>query len=536
MASLAQTESGPSDGLRGMLLPLLVAALARGALLLLIEGDPGDGVVRTATAADWLTQHYRLFGAHTWPELNYLLPAAAISLSGEMYWGVRVLYAVLSLAIVPLAYVIGRDISDERGARAAAWMAALTPYLLVLSTDGARGEPLFAASALLCVFGAQRWSSSGYRLRWIVVAALGAVLAEGFRFDGVVVAAGVGFAMLVAAWQSRKSVRTAQLIIGLLLFAALSLAYPLALGIEWNARYGDPLHYMHTAQANSEQFLSGGEHPRWPTWFYRMYGSVFPLLGAAYTLSPVFFALAMWGLWRCIRLRRGLPLTMAIVAYGLFFMRGTVTFLTQPQLRYAAILGILLLPFIAEGARGVRALAGQIRPLSRIWAVGFATAALVQIVVAVATLKPLGMLSRQLSGTGLIQYAPFSTRQVLAQLDSLRPRRLLVSGFVPGSYIYLAKGFRRATFQIRYTSIYKNGTYVRTRDEYITSVKAQILNDGLVLVETGSRMQGFTDGLARDPLGIAVPAQDSVFTWEGYRLSVISRSSHLALLSAQALH
>lgn len=525
---------------RAVRAPLAAAVLLRVALLVFGEGDPGDGVNRTLTAYTWLTTDYRLFGAHTWPELNYLFPAAAIRATGELYWGTRVLFALISLATVPLAYAIAVGFTDRRAARPVAWLAALLPYAAVLGTDGARGEIAFVVGALFAAYFAQRWIVAGLQPRDAVLAAVGVIWAEGFRFDGVVVGAGVGAAMTLAALLrvTRDGDRgaTGRAVLGLALFAVLSLVYPLALGFEWYTRYDDALYYMHTAATNSGQFLVGGEHARWSPAFYRTYSALFPFLGAAYLLTPVFALLALVGIAKSWRRPVAWPLLAALAAYTLFFVRGTVTMLVQPQLRYAAIPGLLALPFVVAG---VAALSAGASTRSRIrfssqWLLGagVVVALLVQGVTTLATVRPMGILSRQLSGTGVVSPVRFAARELLPMMPTRRENgTLIITGFVPGSYVYLASAFRHTGYAVEYASIYRTNTLVMTRDEYERATAARLTPGTLVMVETGGRMQGFTDGLSVDPIGSAVTPQSTRVVWRGIDLEVLGRSQNLALLS-----
>lgn len=524
---------------RAIRAPLAAAVLLRVALLLFGEGDPGDGVNRTLTAYSWLTTDYRLFGAHTWPELNYLFPAAAIRVTGELYWGTRILFALVSLGVVPLAYAIASGLTDRRAARSVAWIAALLPYAAVLGTDGARGEVAFVVGALFAAYFAQRWIADGLQPRDAVLAALGVIWAEGFRFDGVVVGAGVGAAMTLAALLrvTRDGDRgaTGRAVLGLALFAVLSLVYPLALGFEWHARYDDALYYMHTAATNSGQFLVGGEHARWSPAFYRTYSGLFPFLGAAYLLTPVFALLAVVGIVKTWRRPVAWPLLAALLAYTLFFVRGTITMLVQPQLRYAAVPGLLALPFVAAGVVALSSASGRSRfrlSPSLLLGTGVVVAVLVQCVTTLATVRPMGILSRQLSGTGLMPPVRFAARDLLPMLPPPRENgKLIITGFVPGSYVYLASDFRRTGYDVEYASVYRTNTLVMTRDEFERTTAERLTPGTLVMVETGGRMQGFTDGLSVDPIGSAVPSQNARVVWRGIDLEVLGRSQNLALLS-----
>src|SRR5262245_42189159 len=73
---------------RSPVLIVVVAALIRGVLLLTYEGTIQDGITRVATAANWLFNGIGIFGRTSWPEGNYLLPAAALLVWNEPYWSV----------------------------------------------------------------------------------------------------------------------------------------------------------------------------------------------------------------------------------------------------------------------------------------------------------------------------------------------------------------------------------------------------------------------------------------------------------------
>ena len=516
----------------------LAAVILRIVLLAYWEGAATDGIGRTIEAEYWLRGDRPLFGRYTWPELNYIIPAIGIVASGELYWGPRIAFVVLSVAIVPLLYWVSERAAGSRAAHTAAWCAALLPYVAVFSTSGARSETGAAVGTLVAILGILRWDYGQGRIADILLAAAGVAFAQGMRFDAVLVGAGLGLLLLldVIAREGARSYRIA----GMCLFGTLCLVYPVSLAIQWNALYDDPLYFLHTAQINSRQFLIEGGHSRWPDWLWGAYALVFVPLGIGYILSPVILALGVVGVWRIgIRWRSGillLPLLIQTAAIA----RNLLGHTQQPQIRYVFPLALAVIPFVGTGMEWAEArLTRGGRRLSPGWrraplAAMLLSVLLVEGITGLATVDDLGVVSRQLRGSGLVQLDQFVTRSAAAAVGRLGAPgdSLLVMPFVDSPYAVLARQLRSHPAGVTFLPIYRadDSNLVYSLEEYLDVLDRKLGTVRFVLVNSAPTTQGFRGGaLGRDPLGAAVGA-DGLVRWRDHRFRVVTRYARLVLL------
>src|SRR5437762_1122642 len=167
-----------------LLVILLVAAILRLAALVGFEGTIQDGVTRVATARAWIFEGIPTFGRTVWPEGNYLLPAAALLLWGDAYWSVRIMYAIVGLTNVWLVYLLGTAVYGRTAGVTAAWVVALMPFHILVSTDVAMSEEPYITFILLALLAIVRYTAKA--TPWFAAAAgLSVTLATTFRFDGV---------------------------------------------------------------------------------------------------------------------------------------------------------------------------------------------------------------------------------------------------------------------------------------------------------------------------------------------------------------
>jgi hypothetical protein len=523
---------------RAVLFAVLAGAIARALMIPYWEGAYTDGIGRTIVAAQWLSGDVSLFGRNLWPELNYLLPAIAIRLGGgDLFWAPRILSAIISLALVPLSYFIARRVAGREHAAGVAWCAALLPHFVMYGTSGQRSEIPAAVGMLIAALGILRWSFGAGAFTDVVLAAFGVIIAEGMRFDAVLVGAALGFVLLAECVARRDGAPRQRRIVGMALFGTLCLAYPIALGMQWNALFGDPIYVLHLAQENSRQFLiEGGGHARWPKWFYRVYSAVFGPLAMAFVLTPVVAAAAVLGMWRVRRSWDAAALWAVIGIHLLFMTYNLLSFTAQPQIRYLVPLAAILLVFLAPGIEQVAQLA---RGLSAKKSVAWCWAAIIlgvmgtEAIVAVASLRDIGVLSRQLGATGLVQPGQFVVREAL---QSARSRAqpgdsLLITAFAATPYSVLATEFRTGALPVSRISVYKTATLVYSKPEYEAALVARLAQNRFVLLSTATTTQGFTDGLSTDPLrDIKFSASDSTSTWRGVRVRLLKDFGSLRLL------
>jgi hypothetical protein len=237
----------------------------------------------------------------------------------------------------------------------------------------------------------------------------------------------------------------------------------------------------------------------------------------------------MFGLSAGFRGRRFL-LSVPIVIYAAFCIYGTLSLTTQPQIRYAFILGCLLVPFFGLG----------LAQLARYWnvqeraviAFALAVALIVQVASAMATLWQLGVLTRQLTGTSLVQRNPFATRRALhAAIANGTPGDTLVVGAsVRSSYAALGEPFRNGLIQAKMMTVYRTTNLVMTHREYTDTLRRELASSRFVMVDIGGYEMGFVDGLRVDPIGSQVTPATTRLSWGGHDLVVVGRFGKLALL------
>ena len=348
----------PSVRSRGWPAPLAGGAVAR-LLHRLSEGGPVTAPRGPCRHTSGSCTVGACSARRTRPELNYLLPAIGVWLGGDLYWTPRVIFALLSLAAIPLAWLVAREFAGERAARFAAWAMALLPYIVIYSTGGARSDGANGVGMLLAIYGFLRWDFARVRPGYLALAAGGVAMAEGFRFDGVLTGAALGgvlLAELLWRWNAPHRLRR---IGGMTMFGALCLLYPFLLALSWSSQFGDPLHFLHTAQESSRQFLAEGMHRRWPMWIYRSYAVAFLPVATGYILTPVIFLLSVVGIVRLARNWRAAGVIAVLLLYAFFIARNILSFTQQPQIRYALSGAMLLLPFFGPGFDLMRAALGR---------------------------------------------------------------------------------------------------------------------------------------------------------------------------------
>ena len=143
------------------------SALIALAGLLFFEGAVADGTGRTLVAAAWLMAPYNIIGTEVWGTGNYILPALAIALGGDLFYSVRVLYALIGAATIPVLFLLAREV---RGREAAVWagvLFALNPYRLANSLRALTAEVPFMFLVFLGLLLAARRASPGVPRRGV---------------------------------------------------------------------------------------------------------------------------------------------------------------------------------------------------------------------------------------------------------------------------------------------------------------------------------------------------------------------------------
>jgi hypothetical protein len=505
---------------------IVVVALAlRIALLFLFEGTVQDGTSRVGTAAAWLFHGTSIFGRTFWPEGNYLLPAVALLVWNEPYWSVRILYALVGVSTVWLAYALGRDTFGRSAGVVAAWAVALMPYHLLASTDIAMSETPYVSLILLTLLLAARYAS--VPRPWLAVAAgLSLTLAITFRFDGVIWGPPVAGALLIAG--VRRHLPPVRMTGDLALFGLFALSYPLALFIRWSELYPDPLHILAVSKTNTLQFFVNGKHPRWPEWFYQTYALVFWPGSTLVLLSPVLALLGWVGLAGSLRQQRlaPLPISLGILTVCAWFAYATYQHDLLAQWRFALVIAVALSVFCVPGASALVARWPWLTYRQIVVAV-VATAIGSWVVTVYGAFAGAGVTNRQIGLLSPVKPDQFGSRALLAWVAHDLPpgdRVLLTPHVLEQPYLDMHRDELERAGKLIVQSYYlpKSDIVVYSKPALTRLLSEELAQVQYVVTSTSSRELGLRDGLTRELINPA-PDAEGVCVWNGIRLRRVQR-------------
>lgn len=522
--SVAASDSRLSTWLESPVTIVVTAALIRGALLFTYEGTIQDGVTRVGMAANWLFHGLGIFGRTSWPEGNYLLPAAALLIWNEPYWSVRILYALVGVTNVWLIYLLGRTLYGRSAGAVAAWIVACMPFHAQQSVEVATSEVPYLSCivlSLLAIVGYARNPSPSLA----AFGGLSLTIATSFRFDGVVWAIPLGASIAAAAVRHRLPV--ARVARDLTLFGVCAMAFPAALFARWLQLYPDPFTLISRGKLMSQEFFVRGQHLRWPGWVYQSYTLAFWPASTFILLTPLVAALGWTGLLCAIRERRlvALPVVLGIVVVCVWLGYAAFRHDILVQWRYALVVAAPLSVFCLPGAEALTrrwpALTGR-----RIAAATLATAAASAAAVIVLAFVDAGTLTRQIGTLSPIRPDQFASRELLTWIRSdVGPSDpvLLTSHVLEQPYLAMhLPELERAGSVIAQSYFLPNGDLVRTRASLTEQLLTNISRACYVVTTTSTRELGLQDGLYRelvDPAHI----KDDMYVWHGTSLRLIRR-------------
>jgi hypothetical protein len=487
---------------------LLLALLLRLVFLPYFEGDEGDWTHRTVLAYQWLQHPYLIEGTTPWPILNYLVPAVAIKLSGELFWSVRILYLLIALSNIYMLFLLVRELLDDRSAWLAAFLIAINPYHIRCSLNGAMSEPAYVSLVLLALFWAARYRQSS-RVPYLLGAGLAINLATMFRFDAALWGAIAGFLLLVPSGRilpdfTRRSAWTSVIILGLV-----CAVYPIFLSVRWYQLYGNPLYVFHTAQVNAQQFFASGRHPRFAPAIYQTFTLVFWPASAFLVLTPLVTGLAFAGLVYAVR-RKHVELSIGYALFSVWLMYSAYRHTIQAQFRYTLILQVLLSAYFWFGVEQVRRRIPSLYPrglYASCWIVGLATWASIVTI----TFIDVGIITRQLSDLSPIQPAPYAARTGLNWIrEHVKPgERVLVMPDVRSAYLSLTARDLIGDGRIERLSIYRpDGILVYTRHELEEVFRRRVIDTNYVLTQVKYTSIGLQDGIVKGLLSPPAAADE----------------------------
>jgi mannosyltransferase len=306
---------------------------------------PWDGFVGTVVRDNQAPIYYAATKA--WTELAGLSP-----------WSMRIPGLLASAACIPLVAAATRSLAGDRAARTAAWLTAISPFLVQHAQD-ARPYALlsaFAVADLLLLIRFVMGRSPRLGVWWVVLAF--AVVAT--HFYGIFFLAGQGLALLILRPQPIRSWLPAAAVAGLLcggtvVAAALRASGAFAgqyvfgvtavPGVVWSLLAG------YTLMPTSEELHELGSR------------AVLPHLPLALAALPAFLVVTLAGLRRLdARGRAVLLASFGVALLVPFFYRAAAGAGVHPRYFAAAVAPLLMLtaigmaPHEPKSARGVATL------------------------------------------------------------------------------------------------------------------------------------------------------------------------------------
>jgi len=488
---------------------LLLSVVLRLAFLPFFEGEEGDWTHRTILAYEWLRHPSLIEGTTPWPILNYLIPAFAIKVSGELFWSVRVTYLLIALSNIYMLFLLVRELFDERSAVFAALLLAINPYHIRCSLNGAMSEPAYVSFVLLALLLAVRYRET-WRVPYLLGAGLAINLATMFRFDAVLWGVIAGYLLLLAPGRilpevTKRSGWSSVIILGLL-----CAVYPILVAVRWQQLYADPLHFFHMAQLNTQQFFEAGRHPRFSPGLYQTFTVVFWPLSSFLILTPIVAGLAFAGLVYAVVRRKRAELSISYALFSVWLMYSAYRHTILAQFRYTLILQALLSAYFWSGIDLVRRRIPSVSPrgvYASCWIVGLAT----WIGVVAITLMDAGTITRQFQQLSPVQSAPYASRSALLWIrEHVAPgERVLVTPEVQSAYFSLNARDLISEGRIERLSIYRpDGILVYTRHEFEEVFRRRVIDSNYVLTQVNALL-GLQDGRVKGLLSLPAAATEA---------------------------
>lgn len=493
-----------------------IGCLVRIAALFVQEGSVNDSTSRVILVHEWLQKGQpisALFGTQVWADGNYLLPAAILGSGGDLYWAVRVTYALIAVAGIALLYHFGRRVTTEEGAWYGALILALNPFYIGMSLDGAMGE-IPALTLVLAGFCAVWDVRRDARFGQAVIAGVCFGLATLFRYESVVWAALAGIVALTPAESRFPTLRERRRYAVVAIIGVLTAIYPLILVARWSAIHGDPFYYLQVANVNQGQFFSDGQHNTWPWYIYKPFAATFWVTNTFVLLTPVLALVGFVGLARAWRRPSSAPL---VIAYWLFFAVYTYRSLAAIPLplnpRYALPLVAFVLPFANDGLRALRERWRLLTP----WVIRTSIVASVVGAYAAYALfayRDFGVLSRRFGTISPLQPGAYAGRRFANWLDVGAPQaRAILSPCATSAYLLLARRDLLESRRVNAFSIYVDGWRVLDLPGYTEAFANAARSYEFAVFRDGCSGLGLSSGPVSDPF--QPPAADSPYERHG---------------------
>jgi Dolichyl-phosphate-mannose-protein mannosyltransferase len=503
---------------------VVAAALIRAVLLLTYEGMNQDGTTRVEIAANRLLHGISIFGRTSWPEGNYLLPAAALLIWNEPYWSVRILYALVGVTNVWFIYLLGRELYGRAAGAIAAWIVACMPFHAQQSVELATSEVPYLSCIALALLAIVRYVKTPTP-SLAILGGISLTLATTFRFDGVIWGIPLGASIAVAAFRHRLPL--SRVTRDLTLFGVCGIAFPAALFARWMQLYPDVFDIFSRGKLMTQEFFVQGEHLRWPGWLYQSYTLGFWPASTFVILTPLVAALGWTGLVCAIRQRQlaALPVVLGIVVACIWLGYAAFRHDILVQWRYALVVVAPLCVFCLPGAEALTRL-WPVLTRRRIAVATLVTAAASTATVIVLAFVDAGTLTRQIGTLSPIRPDQFASRDLLTWIrsnaDSSHP--VLLTPHVlehPYLNVHLFE-LRQAGEVIAQSYFVPPGDLVNSHAGLTAQLTTNLSRACYVVTSASTRELGLRDGVYRE-LVDPVRVKDDFYVWHGISLRLLRR-------------
>jgi hypothetical protein len=412
---------------------------------------------------------------------------------------------------------------------------ALMPFHLVVSANAGMSEAPYVSFVLLALWLVIRWRE---RPSFPVAVAAGLALAAAttFRFDGATWGLPLALSFVLLR-NGRRFVLDGRTLRDLVGFGVAGLSFLAILLLQWRQLYpAEPLHQLHVAQANNQQFFGDGGHMRWPVWLYQSYALLFWPASTFVLLTPVVALLAWIGVGSVARRapERPLPLLLGSTLLIAFLAYAAYTHSLLAQWRYTLVVVVCLSVFVVPGARALRRAWPRLAPRVLTVAAILAAVAMEGVVIE-AALGDRGILTRQLGLLSPVRPSQFATRSLLTWAEtntSPSSPLVLTPHVVESPYLALHRGPLEHSGRLLVQSYFlPNSPLVHKRPTLEAELTAKLQRAGYVAASRGTRELGLQDGLVRElvqPTGTG-----DALVWNGVRLSHVADYGNIVLYKVQ---